>query len=94
MFDIYSLAKPRVFMAEHDGGGTPSEIFAPDSVQMETAALQLITTVDAEEAEEVGHPEAEGRIAARLDTDIITNNLINTKIELFVNKNGNEKYRN
>lgn len=68
MFDIYSLAKPRVFMAVYDGGGssTPSETPAPDSVEYESVVLQnTISVVSEEEASE--HPEAVGRISASAD---------------------------
>lgn len=91
MFDIYSLAKPRVFkMKPVDGGGTqdtddtPGETPAPDSVFVEAVALQnTVKIVDAEKAEEIGHPEAEGRMTASLVNAFpSTNNLINTVSDL------------
>lgn len=64
MFDIYSLAKPRVFMAENgSGGSTPSETPAPDSVEYESESLhEYISVISEEEAELTQHPEAAGRV--------------------------------
>lgn len=65
MFDIYSLAKPRVFMTEHDGGGSwnPGETPAPDSVEYESVVLQNGIGVISEEDATDKYPEAVGRVA-------------------------------
>ena len=70
MFDIYSLAKPRVFMMPDAGGSdTPSETPVPDSVEYESMILnETIGTVPEEEAEEMGTPEAAGRVLVEIET--------------------------
>lgn len=81
MFDIYSLAKPRVFMTKHDdGGSTPSETPAPDSVEYESDTLSVCIGVLSEEAaEDNEHPEAAGRVAVELGKNIRKSiNVINT----------------
>lgn len=61
MFDIYSLAKPRVFKFDLNDGG--SGIPAPDSVEYESVVLQNdIGVLSEEEAEQLQHPESAGRI--------------------------------
>lgn len=73
MFDIYSLAKPRVFKLEpNDGGsGTPSETPAPDSVEYEFNSLNDCTGVISEEDAELSrHPEAAGRVAVELGKNV------------------------
>lgn len=65
MFDIYSLAKPRVFMAGTDGGGgssTPREMPAPDSVEYESESLHEYIYVISEEDATDEYPEAVGRV--------------------------------
>lgn len=70
MFDIYSLAKPRVFMMPDEGGSdTPSETPAPDSVEYESMILNEFSgIISEEEAEEYGHPEAAGRVGVDIST--------------------------
>ena len=66
MFDIYSLAKPRVFMMADVGGGigsdtppTPSETPAPDSVEYESDMLNEYISIISEDLE---NPETAGRV--------------------------------
>lgn len=72
MFDIYSLAKPRVFKIQNGGGSgsdTPSEKPTPDSVEWEFSVLNEFTgIVSEEEAEEDGHPEGAGRVGVDIGT--------------------------
>lgn len=72
MFDIYSLAKPRVFKIKNGGGSgsdTPSEKPTPDSVEWEFSVLNEFTgIVSEEEAEEDGHPEGAGRVGVDIGT--------------------------
>lgn len=80
MFDIYSLAKPRVFKFQpHDGGGTPSETTAPDSVEYESAFLQdKIRVLSEGNAENLQKPEAAGRVSVVMRTDNLKSiNVIN-----------------
>lgn len=89
MFDIYSLAKPRVFKFQpHDGGGTPGDggsgIPAPDSVEYESVVLQNgIVVFSEEEAEQFQHPESAGRILVNA-TDSFSKsiNIINAASDL------------
>lgn len=69
MFDIYSLAKPRVFKTDHEGSGgfTPSETLAPESVEYESANLnEYIGVITEEEAEQFQHPESAGRVSVNM----------------------------
>ena len=83
MFDIYSLAKPRVFKEIQNGGGsgsdTPSEKPTPDSVEWEFSVLNKFTgIVSEEEAEEYDHPESAGRVSVEMPYSILkTINMIN-----------------
>lgn len=87
MFDIYSLAKPRVFMKTDDGGGgsdIPSETPAVDSVEYESATLkEYIGAISDEDAEDSGHPESAGRVFVEMKTSIpMSVNVINTASDL------------
>lgn len=85
MFDIYSLAKPRVFMTGHGGGGsTPSEMPAPDSVEYESVVLKdCISVISEEEAEQFQHPEAAGRVGVEIGNNPPkTINIINAASDL------------
>lgn len=64
MFDIYSLAKPRVFMMGAIESGTSSETSAPDSVEHESQVLNdAISTISEEDAEQnYGNSEVAGRV--------------------------------
>ncbi len=80
MFDIYSLAKPRVFMIQPGGGGsTPSEPPAPDSVEYESSFLQdKIRVLSEGDVENLQKPEAAGRVSVVMRTDILKSiNVIN-----------------
>lgn len=81
MFDIYSLAKPRVFFEAkpHDGGGswnpgetddTQEERYTSELVENEKDVLDTsVTIITAETAAGRGHPEAEGRVDAYADLE-------------------------
>ena len=89
MFDIYSLAKPRVFMMPNvpdvgGGSGIPSDMPAPDSVEFESLTLDdFVITISEEDAEQSQHPEAAGRIEVDIDSNAPkTINIINAASDL------------
>lgn len=91
MFDIYSLAKPRVFMMPDVGGNggsqdtddTQEERYTPELVRNEKDILGAsVTILTAEMAAGMTHPEAEGRVDASAAVDYLSNNVINTVSDL------------
>lgn len=77
MFDIYSLAKPRVFMMPDAGGSdTPSETPVPDSVEYESTMLNSYISIISEE-------DAEGRVNVEMyDNAPKSINMINAASDL------------
>lgn len=77
MFDIYSLAKPRVFKADHEGSGsfTPSETLAPESVGYESETLNEYISIISEDLE---NSETVGRVMVETNGDLPSSiNIIN-----------------